>query len=95
MSDVRGVDSSNSESVEQAVAPNQDTLLIRPVNSEDSAAPCTRSIVEEPHASESHVRCEVVSTPVRMEGFPFQYSPFVTMHRGSSGRRSRCKYCVF
>jgi hypothetical protein len=45
-------------------------------------------IVDEPPTPESHVSCESVSTPVTMECLPFRFSPFVTMHRGSSWRQS-------
>ena len=95
MSEARGIDGSNSDTVEGAVAPKQDAQLIRDMNIEDSGGPCDRNIVEEPHTSESHVKCDAVSTPVRMECFPFQYSPYVTMQHGSSGRRSRCKCYIF
>jgi len=95
VSEARGIDSSNSDTAEGAVAPKQDALVIRHMNIEDSAAPCDRNIVEEPHTSESHVNHETFSTPVRMECFPFQYSPYVTMQRGSSGRRSRCKCYIY
>jgi hypothetical protein len=61
------------------------------MNSEASTGPCVRDTVEEPHTSGSHVECEAVCTPVRMGCFPFQHSPFVTIHHGSSGRRSRLK----
>ena len=94
VSEARGIDSSNSDTAVGAVAPKEDALVIRHMNAEESAGPCDRNIVEEPHTPESHVN-ETVSTPVRMECFPFQYSPYVTMQRGSSGRRSRCKCCIF
>ena len=95
VSEARGTDSNNSDTAEGAAAPKQDALVIRPMNIEDSAGPCDRNIVEEPHTSEWPVKCEAVSTPVRMECFPFQYSPDVTVQRGSSGRRSRCKCYIF
>lgn len=95
MSEARGIDNSNLDTAEGAVALKQDALVIGHMNIEDSVGPCDRNIVEEPHTSESHVVCEAVSTPVRMECFPFQYSPYVTMQRGSSGRRSRCKCYIF
>lgn len=95
VSETRVIDSTNSDTVEGAGALKQDALVIRHMNVEDSVGPCDRNIVEEPHTSESHVKCEAVSTPVRMECFPFQYSPYVTMQRGSSGRRSRCKCYIF
>ena len=95
VSKARGNASSNSEAVKGAIALKKDALVIRHTNTEDSAGPCDRDIVEEPHTSESQVKSEVVSTPVRMEWFPCQYSPFVTMHRGSSGRRSRSKCYIF
>jgi hypothetical protein len=94
VSEARGIDSSNSDTAVGTVAPKQDALVIRHTNVEESAGPCDRNIVEEPRTSESHVSA-TVSTPVRMECFPFQYSPFVTMQRGSSGRRSRCKFYIF
>jgi len=95
VSEARGIDSSKSDTAEGAVAPKQDAQVIRHMNVEDSAGPCDRNIVQEPHTSELPVKCEAVSTPVRMECFPFQYSPYVTMQRGSSGRRSRCKCYIF
>lgn len=95
MSDVRGTDNTNSEIVERAVTPKTDALVIRPVNTEAPTGLCVRDVVDEPPTPESLAKCEAVSTPVRMECFPFRCSPFVTMHRGSSGRRSRCKCCVF
>jgi len=50
--EAQGYDSSNSDTEEVAVALPQDALVIRPVNSEDSAGPCDRDIVEEPHTLE-------------------------------------------
>ena len=92
VSEARGIDSCNSDTAEGAVAPKQ---VIRHMNVEDSEGPCGSNIAEEPHTSESPAKCEALSTPVRMECFPFQYSPYVTMQRGSSGRRSRCKCYIF
>ena len=90
MLETQGIGSSNSDTVEGAVAPKQDALVIRHMNNEDSAGPCDKNIVEETHTSESYVKCEAVSTLVRIECFPFQHSPYVTMQCGSSGRQSCC-----
>jgi len=84
--EARGFDNSNSEIEEGAATLPQDALLIRPVNSEDSAGPCDRDIVEEPPTLESHVICEAV----RIECFPLHDSPYVAQHHGSSGRRYHC-----
>jgi hypothetical protein len=84
--EARGFDNSYSETEEGAVTLPQDTLVIRPVNSEDSAGPCDRDIVEEPHTLKSHVICEAV----RMECIPLQDSPCIAMHHGNSRRRYCC-----
>jgi hypothetical protein len=54
-------------------------------NTEASTGLCVRDDVVEPPTPESRVKCEAVSMPVTMECFPFWYSPYVTMRRGSSG----------
>ena len=86
VSEAQGIDSSNSDTAEGAVSPKQDALVIR-----HSAGPFERHFVKERHTSELHIKCEAVSIPVGMECFPFRYGPYVTMQRGSSGRRAHCK----
>lgn len=96
VSESRGINNSNLETAKERATPKQDLQVIRHENNEDSTEPSDREVVEKPHTSESHVTSEAVSTPdIKMPCFPFQYSPFVTMQRGSSGRRSRCKCCIF
>lgn len=91
MSELRGFETSDSETQQEAVSLPQDALVIRPMNREDSTGLCDRDTVEESRALESPVICE----GDRMGSFPFHNSLYVTMYNGSSGRRLHCKCYSF
>jgi hypothetical protein len=65
--------------------------VVEDINNEEHAGPINRDVVERNDIPEAEA---MPCTPVRMQAFPIQYSPFVTKGRGSSSRRSHCKCCI-